>query len=89
MGGCLPLFVVFLGPSVAPLVEALLGVPLSVNLLGLFPPPGVLRVAPESRGGFPWVVTFLFPDGHLVVPDTSPKVREGLKLLHQAALGLP
>ena len=79
MGGCLPPSVFFFGPSVAPLTEVLLGLPLSVNLLGLFPPPGVLRVAPKSRGGFPWVVTFLFPEGRLVVPDASPKGKGGLE----------
>ena len=88
MGGCLPPSVFFFGPSDAPLTEVLLRLPLSVDLLGLFPPPGVLRVAPESRGGFPWVVTFLFPEGRLLFPMPPPKVREGLKLLHQAALGL-
>ena len=62
---------VLVGLSTAFLAEVLLGVSLSVNLFGLFPPPGVLRVVPDSGERFPGVVTFLFTDERVVVPDAS------------------
>ena len=71
MGDCLPLSVFFFDPSVAPLATVPLGFLFSVNLLGFFSPPGVLRVSPESKDRFPWAMAFLFPEGRLVAPDSS------------------
>ena len=62
----------------APLVVVTLGLLLSVNLLGFFPPPGVLKVSPESKDRFPWAVAFLFPEGRLVAPDSSFGGNKGL-----------
>ena len=62
---------VLLSLSIAFLAEVLLGVSLSIDLFGLFPPPGVLRVVPDSGERFPGVMTFLFTDERVVVPDAS------------------
>ena len=78
--------VVLLSLSIAFLAEVLLRVSLSVNLFGLFPPPGVLRVVPDSGERFPWVVTFLFTDERVVVPHASS---EGEGDLETHALGCP
>ena len=64
---------VLLSISSAFLAVVLLGVSSSVDLFGLFPPPGVLRVVPDSGERFPGVVTFLFTDEHVVVPEASSK----------------
>ena len=52
---------------------------LSVDFLGLFPPPGVLRVFPYSRESFPWVMTFLFTEERVVVPDASSEGKGDLE----------
>ena len=62
---------VFLSLYAAFLAEVLLGVSLSVDLFGLFPPPGVLRVVPDSGDIFSGVVTFLFTDEGNVVSGAS------------------
>ena len=77
---------VLLSLSVAFLAEVLLGVSLSVDFLGLFPPPGVLRAPLDSGERFPWVVTFLFPEECAVIPDASS---EGGGELETPALDFP
>ena len=78
-GRCSSPSVVLLSLSVAFLAEVLLGVSLSVDFLGLFPPPGVLRVFPDSGERFPWVVTFLFTEEHVVVPNISSESKGDLE----------
>ena len=62
---------VLLSLSSAFLAEVLLGVSSSVDLFGLFPPPGVLTVVPDSGERFPGVVTFLFTDEGVVASHAS------------------
>ena len=66
--------------SVVFLAEVLLGVSLSVDSFSLFPPPGVLRIIPDSGERFPWVVTFLFTEEHVVVLDTSSEGEGDLEI---------
>ena len=63
---------VLLSLSSAFLAKVLLGVPSSVDLFGLFPPPGVLRIISDSGERCPEVVTFLFTDEVAVVSGASP-----------------
>ena len=63
---------VLLSLSIAFLAEVLLEVPSSVDLFGLFPPPGVLGIISDSGEIFPEVVTFLFTDEGAVVSGASP-----------------
>ena len=70
------------------LSEFLLGVSLFVDLLGLFPPPGVLRVSLESGNRSPWVVTFHCA-GERVGPKISSTGAGDLKAPALDCLGAP
>ena len=68
----MPPSIVLLNLPSAFLAKVPLGVPSSVDLFGLFPPPGVLRIISNSEERFPTVVAFLFTDGVAVVSGASP-----------------
>ena len=82
----LSLSAVFLSLSAAFLAEVLLGVSLSADFLGLFPPPGVLGALPDSGEMFPWIVAFLFTEERVVAPDVSS---EGEGVVETPALDCP